>query len=224
MGEINTMKSSKIVPIQQPETAVVYTARILSVSDQDCVIDLSGARYPARIVFSCLVRPIANDLVLCALSSSGDYYVTAVAERGASQSMTVSFPDDVTVQSPSGSMQFLSSESVTIAASENFNCVSDQALHKSNAAVVNYDRLTASGTDLQSSFASIRIFSEFINTMSKQMLQKFKSYIRHSEQGDQVKAGNMTRQVKGLYSMDSEHTILVSKKDTKIDGERIHMG
>lgn len=218
------MKSSKIVPLQQPESAVVYMARVLSVSDKHCVIDLSGTHYSAQIVFSCLVRPIVNDMVMCVLSSDAEYYVTAVVEREASQSMTISFPEDVTIQSVSGSMNFLSSDSITMAASNNFNCLSNVALHKSKRAVINYDQLTATGSDLQSSFTSIRIFSDFITTLSKQVLQKFKSYIRHTEQSDQIKAGNMTRQVKGLYSMDSEYTILVSKKETKIDGEHIHMG
>ncbi|NOX93210.1 MAG: DUF3540 domain-containing protein, partial [Gammaproteobacteria bacterium] len=27
-----------------------------------------------------------------------------------------------------------------------------------------------------------------------------------------------------MYSMNSKYTVMVSKKDTKIDGERIHMG
>jgi len=34
----------------------------------------------------------------------------------------------------------------------------------------------------------------------------------------------MSRKVDGLYSMKSDTTLMVSKSDTKIDGERIHMG
>lgn len=218
------MKSSTLLKIQQPEAAVVYTARVLSVSDKVCEIDLSGTQFSAQVVFSCLVKPIVNDSVLCVFSSDGKYYITAVVERESSQSMTVSFPEDVTLQSPSGSMNFMSSESITMAASKKFNCISDEALHKSKSGVVNYDQLTASGSDLQSSYSSMHIFSNFIHTLSRQVLQKFKNYIRHTEESDQTKAGNMTRQVKGLYSMDSEHTILVSRKETKIDGQHIHMG
>jgi len=218
------MKPSKIVQLQQPESATVYTATVLSISDNCCVIDLSGTHYTAQVIFSCLVKPVKNDIVMCVQSVTGDYFVTGIVEREASQSMTVSFPENVTMQSVSGSMSFLSPDSITMAASKSFNCISDKALHKSNTAVVNYDQLTASGTDLQSSYSSIRIFSDLITTISKQVLQKFKNYIRQTEQSDQTKAGNMTRQVKGLYSMDSQHTILISKKDTKIDGEHIHMG
>ena len=60
--------------------------------------------------------------------------------------------------------------------------------------------------------------------MAKQLTERVKNYIRHTEDYDQVNAGQMTRKVDGLYAMDSRHTVMVSKKDTKIDGERIHMG
>jgi uncharacterized protein involved in type VI secretion and phage assembly len=48
--------------------------------------------------------------------------------------------------------------------------------------------------------------------------------IRHTESADQIKAGQMSHTVEDLYSMDSKYTIMVSKKDTKIDGEHIHIG
>ena len=210
MGEMNLMKTSPVFSLKQPQDAVVYTARVLSVSANDCQIDLAGTEYRARIVFSCLVRPIENDIVLCVLSTEGQYYVTAVAERHASQSMTISFPEDVTMQTAAGSMKFLSSDSLTLAASDSLNCVSQQVTHHSSSACVKYDQVVASGSDLKSSFSRMQIISDLVSTFSKQMLQKFRTYIRQSEQSDQVKAGNMTRQAKGLYTMDSEHTIMVS--------------
>ena len=60
--------------------------------------------------------------------------------------------------------------------------------------------------------------------MARQVIEKFKSYVRGTEDYDQVNAGQMMRKAKGLYSMDSEQTIMVSRKHTKIDGERIFMG
>lgn len=60
--------------------------------------------------------------------------------------------------------------------------------------------------------------------MAKQAIQKFNSYVRKSDISDQVQAAQMSRKVDGLYTMNSKHTILVSQKDTKIDGEHIHMG
>jgi len=60
--------------------------------------------------------------------------------------------------------------------------------------------------------------------MAKQVVNKFMTYMRHSENFDQVKAGDMTRSIEGLYSVNTKQTIMISKNDTKIDAERIHIG
>lgn len=219
------MKSSNVIPIQQHNRAVVHIAKVLSVADSKyCQIELSGSIYKAQVVFSCLVKPVIEDVVMCVLSESGDYYITSIIERLADQSITLSSPSDMTIQSLSGSINLCTTESVTIAASESINCISENTLHKSKNAVINFDDLTASGSAIQVSYSIIRVFSDMINIISKQVLQKFKNYIRQSEEMDQVKAGNMTRKVDGLYSMSSENAIILSEKDIKIDAEHIHMG
>jgi hypothetical protein len=39
-----------------------------------------------------------------------------------------------------------------------------------------------------------------------------------------IKAGQMTRCAEGLYAVDSDQTVMKSKKNTIIDGEKILMG
>ncbi len=219
------MKTSNVVSIPQPHHAVVYIATVRSVvNNTRCEIDLSGIRCQAQVTFSCLVKPVNEDIVMCVLSEAGDYYITGIVERKNDQSMALCFPDNVSMQSQSGSINLNSSKSVNIVAPENFNCLAKNALHKSETAVMKYDHLTASGGTIQASFSTLRVFSELINTISKQALHKVKNYMRHTEESDAVKSGNMTRASQGLYSMNSQHTIMLSKKDTKIDGEHIHMG
>lgn len=220
-----TMKSSKVVPFQQPNNAVVYTASVLAVDDDNyCEIELAGARVQALVTFSCLVRPVCDDVVMCVLSESGDYYIIGIIERRAGKSMSMSFPDDVTMQSLGGSINLHTAESVNIAAVDSINSVSNSVLHKCDKAVIDYDDLTISGTAMQASYSRISVFCQLMSTFSRQVLQKCKNYIRHSEESDLVRAGNMSRKAKGVYSMNSQHTIMSSKKDTKIDGEHIHMG
>jgi hypothetical protein len=188
------------------------------------VIDVAGVPHEAMVAFSCLVRPETNDIVMCSRHGSGIYYILGILERPDSNSMTLDFAGDTKLQIRSGSLSMFSNDSVSLMAANKINCISDRVIHKSREAIVDYNDVTAQGKNLQASFANIRIFSQLMSTMAKQVIDRFKSYIRHSEDFDQVKTAQMTREVAGLYSMDSRHTIMVSKKDTKIDGERIHMG
>ena len=118
----------------------------------------------------------------------------------------------------------LSSDSITVVATDKLNCFSDQTIHKSREAIVDYGNLTAKGSNLNASFKQVSLISNIINTIAKQVIAKAQNYIRHTEDYDQIKAGKMARNVSGLYSMNTKYTVMVSKKDTKIDGERIHMG
>ncbi len=213
-----------VSPIMEPQSLTSHHATVISVTGQSVVIDLAGIPKDACIAFSCLVRPEPNDIVICSQHESGMNYILGIIERPDHSELTLDFPGDTTLKSNSGSLSLLSGKSVNMMAADKISCLSDQVIHKSRNAVVDYNELTAQGESMQASFTNIRVFSHLISTMAKQVIDKFRSYIRHCEESDMVKAGQMTRDVSGLYSMDSKYTVMVSKKDTKIDGERIHMG
>ena len=224
MGEKMNQKSAKVVPLMEPMETTVQNGKILSVSDRKAVVNISGVALPAQVAFSCLVQPVQGDLVLCVQNEAGTYYIIGIIERQEKQDITLSFPADATMLAQEGSLSMVSGESVTLASGDRLNCLSEQVVHKSRHAVVDYDELTARGTNLQASFKTVRLISGMINTMAKHAIEKFRSFIRHTEDSDQVNAGQMTRKTNGLYSMDSKHTVMVSKKGTKIDGEQIYMG
>jgi hypothetical protein len=224
MGQAMKAEYTKVTPITEPETSAIYNAKVSSVTDDSIVVDIAGIPYRAAIAFSCLVRPEPADVVMCAKDESGIYYILGVLARPGEQSMMIDLSADTTVRTRKGSLSVISGTSLNLFAGRKINCVSDQVIHKSREAMFDYEDVTAHGKNLNASFASISVLSDLMSSMARQVIDRFKSYIRHSEEFDQVKAGQMTREVKGMYSMDSRYTIMVSKKDTKIDGERIHMG
>ncbi|MBW1841497.1 MAG: DUF3540 domain-containing protein [Deltaproteobacteria bacterium] len=223
-------KTKKVVSLMEPTESMefggeaVRNGRVVSVSGKKAVVEMSGVTLPAHVAFSCLVQPIPGDLVLCTRTETGAHFILGIIERPGKQDMTLSFPADATMLAQEGSLSMVSGESVTLASGDRLNCFSKQAVHKSREAVVDFDELTARGTNLQANFKTIHLISRMVNTMARQVIQKVKNYIRHTEDYDQVKAGQMTRKTDGLYSMDSKHTVMVSRKGTKIDGERIYMG
>lgn len=191
------------------------SARVVSVDGREVLAELDGNIEHARVAFSCVVRPIAGDLVMCGQADNGAFYILGILERAGSQDMDLTFPAGASV---------VARKSITLTAGEGLNCIADQTIHKSREAVVDYERCIARGTDLQASFGTLRLVGRIVNTIARQCITRAKNYIRHTADYDQVKTGQMSREVDGLYCMSSKHTVMVSKKDTKIDGERIHMG
>lgn len=217
-------ENSRVHPIFEPVPSAICQATVLAVADESIDLDVAGIKQSALAAFSCLVRPEPNDVVMFCRNASGINYVLGIIERPGEKNMNIELPGDATLRTRSGSLSMISSTSVNLLAGNRISCISDQAIHKSREAIIDYTDVTARGESMQASFTDIRVFSDLMCTMAKQVIDRFKCYIRHTNDYDQVKAGQMTREVSGLYSMDSRHTIMVSKKDTKIDGERIHMG
>ena len=217
-------ESTDTVPVVEPAVSSVQNGRIVSLSGGRALIDIRGIIEEAQVAFSCLVQPLSGDLVICTKTETGMHYILGIVERPGKQNMTISFPADAALLAEDGSLGVVSGKSVTLAAGEKLNCFSDQVIHKSREAAVNYEELTAKGTNLQASYKTVSLISRLVTTIAGQCVQRMKNFIRQTKGSDQVTAGQMTRNAEGLFSLDSKHTVLVSKKDTKIDGERIHMG
>jgi len=76
-----SMKMGKVVPLMEETEPAIKNARVISVSEKGVAISISGITKIAQVAFSCLVRPIAEDLVLCAKNETGLYYILSIIER-----------------------------------------------------------------------------------------------------------------------------------------------
>lgn len=219
------MKSSakNIIPIHSNTKPDIMTGSVVSVVSDEININLAGDLKKAKKAFSCIIDPEPDDIIICTENNNGMVFILGIIERPNSKKMNISFPSDAQIQAKKGKLSINSNDNVTIA-SKDVNFFSNKVIHKSQEAVVAYDNITANGNELQANYKTVRLISNLINTMAKQVIDRFKGYIRSTEDNDMVKAGQMTRRADGLYSMDSKHTIMNSKKSTKIDGEKILMG
>ena len=213
----------KVIPIHSNNKPAVRIGSVISVISDEIIINMAGGTIKAKKAFSCIIDPEPDDIIICTENENGAAYILGIIERPATQKMSLSFPSDTRIQVKQGSLNITSMDSVTIA-SKDLNCFSKRVIHKSPEAIVSYEHITANGNELQASFKTVRLISNLINTMAKQVIDKFKGYIRSTEDNDMVKAGQMARQAHGVYSMDSKHTIMKSKKSTIIDGDKILMG
>lgn len=213
----------KVIPIHSNDESTTRTGVVISADTEAMSVDLSGKIIQAKKMFSCLVDPEPGDIVLCTQNENGLVYILGIIERPVSKKMNVTFPCDTQIMTRQGNLNIVSPKAVTIASNQ-VSCFSQQAIHKSRNAVISYDNITASGTELQASFKTVRLISHLINTMASQVIDKFKGYVRCTKENDMVKAGQLTRSAERLYAVDSKHTMMKSRKTTIIDGEKILMG
>jgi hypothetical protein len=213
MGQIMNLPADNIVPIS-PSSANNVSGRILNIQDGHIHIEYQGQIINAQKAFSCLVEPVLGDTVLFCQDQHQQAYVIAILQREEEGSMHLQLSPNTTLAS---------SKKLTLQ-SEQINQLSVKSLQKTNEVTLEFQQGLIKGEKLHSHIRHIHSISDLISTMAKQAIQKFNTYVRKSETSDQVQAAQMGRKVDGLYTMNSKHTIMVSQKDTKIDGEHIHMG
>jgi hypothetical protein len=157
---------------------------------------------------------MVDDIVLVSKDQHQQAYVIAILQRNDETQMQVQLAPDTTLTS---------SKKLTLH-SEQINQLSQKSLQKTGEATIDFQQGLIKGEKLHSHIRHIHSISDLISTMAKQAIQKFNTYVRKTDTSDQVQAAQMGRKVDGLYTMNSKHTIMVSQKETKIDGEHIHMG
>ncbi len=212
-------KSLETTGVKLEQTKVGQTNNL-----KEVIINLEGEEKTAKVSFSCLVAPQVNDSVLIASNEKGEYFVLSILERSeSSQEMTLAFPDTANLVSASGAINLLSTESISMT-TQSLNSVAHNSVYKSAQTIVDFEELTAKGKSATVSIPNMRILADNISTVAKQAVQKFANYVRRTESFDKVQAGQMNRNVDGLFSVDTKYTVMLSDKDTKIDAERIHMG
>lgn len=204
---------SKIVSMIQPNQSQ-RTAKVLA-AGADLTLLWAGATIKAKTAVSCLLQPDVGDKVLLEFDDENQAYVLAILDRETVSESSLLLPNNTRVKAK---------ESLILESEESISLASKAYSQSSESLAVKFDQAAISGKKLHSNIELLHSVSRIMSQVASQAVQKFKSYVRKTEESDQVQAAHMARQVSGLYNMQSKHTILVSEKDTKIDGEHIHMG
>lgn len=223
------MTAAKIKPLPaatdkpKAKSPGIKNGVVLGVALDHFLVDVAGDRVKAKKAFSCFLEPEPRDRVICSRDESGTLYILGILERTEAKNARVYFPGDADLVTPNGAINIRSKTSLFFM-SRDMGFFSKKTTHRSQKAFVAYDEVAAAGSIFEASYNNIKLVSQMINTMAQQVIQRFRGYMRNTEANDQVRSGQMNRRCDGMYTMDSKYTVMVSSKDTKIDGERIHMG
>lgn len=212
-------QAENIIPIQnnlvsEDIATSNVSAFIREINAGDVLIEYKNELIKATPAFSCFIQPMINDQVLVSFDQHQQAFIIAILKREHADQMTMELPAKTTINSR---------EQITLT-SQSISQLAQKQVNKSSEYVTEFDRAIIKGNSLHSHIGHLHTISDVISTMAKQAIQKFSSYVRKSDTSDQVQAAQMSRKIDGLYSMNSKHTIMTSQKDTKIDGEHIHMG
>jgi len=206
-----------------PHQVSVRKAVVKSTKGKEAIIKLeaSATLHLAKVSFSCLIAPEPGDIVLSMADETGTFYILSIIERlEGKDTATLSLPENTVLNSP-GSISLMAGKVVNLISSEQLNCISTKALHKSRETLIQSEEITAKGQQLSGYFQKLNLVSTFVHTFSERFIRKTISYIRKTDSDDQVSAKQMIRHAEGLYSLKADVTMMKSDKDTFIDGDHV---
>ena len=219
------MQTEKITAIHADNQIQILSGMVESIDEEKHIRILGhDGHTSATMAFSCLVEPIANDVVLYSINERLECHVLSVIERPDSNTTSLAFPGDVVFKAANGKLNLHAKQNLDISSEREINMVTEEYSLMSKKALFSIDNLRTVGSTLVSNIKNVCTFSESIESVADRLVQKLKSSIRMVEGTDQTKARDVITTVKNLYTLRSRQSAILAKKDMKIDAERIHMG
>ncbi len=174
---------------------------------------------------SCLVDPEIGDLVLVSISDLGHGYVLAVLEKEPGAKTKIRFEADVDLSAPAGKVGINSKDGIDLASAKDVNVLATEVSVNAGKAEANLKETYVRSGSVETSFGTVRVLADAIDTIVANFTQRAKQSLRVVEGLDHVRTGFMNYVAKKSMTLRGEEfSQLTSKKDVHIDGERINIG
>jgi hypothetical protein len=198
---------------------------VVSVSGDRCAIELADhSRLDARTAVSCLVQPIAGDLVLVSgTEHAAAHYVLAVLERTESEPIKVRAPDGLEISAPGGSLSL---------------GVDGVALSTDREATISASTLRLGATDMQLVFNELAAYGRQIVARTETMqaigrhasvvLERLHSRLQRAykvvSEIEHNSVKHLNYQVTDTLSMHCKNGIVTAEELIKLDGKLVQLG
>lgn len=210
---------------QQREQGVYQEyARVVGVTGEQFELRSLEGAYRARQAVSCLLTPKIGDQVLVAFNSGGDAYVLAILEREDRTAHQIELKGEVQLRVRQGRLKITSQEGLDLASARDIRTMSEDVNINAVKGRVSLHEGWFQGGFMRVQVGNLKWLADSVEGMVERLTQRVKRLYRTVEEFEQVRAGRVDYLVRKLLSFRSRYTVMTSKEDVKVDGERIHIG
>ena len=218
------MYAEKLTAFKANESIRIEYGTVQDVSGDEYAIKTCAGVFSASCAFSCVIRPEAGDRVICSRDEYSHCCILSIIERPTGNDASVSFPGNVNINAPHGSVTIAGDQGLQLTSAKSLNMIAGDLNVAAGKGIVNVADVMAIGNQFTGNISKIRIFADTIDSVAERLSQKLRNSFRMIEGVDQTRAGEVLTTVKNLFSLRSRQSAMLAKKDMKIDAERIHMG
>ncbi|MES5486705.1 DUF3540 domain-containing protein [Bradyrhizobium sp. INPA03-11B] len=191
-----------------------HTARVVSVNDDGTAVevDVAGARHTATVAVGCLVRPIAQDVVLL-FSVAEQAFVLTVLERTDSSWGTVGLPGDRRMS--------IDGETITIAARQRISLRADSIDLQAKLFAVLANKGTWIGKLYTLIADRLRSSAGIQEASADSLTIKAVERVAVIERIDSLQTETQAIKVTGIASETAHSKVIAVSEDLRLDGKRV---
>jgi len=216
---------ANVTAMTQDTDASLEVTRISACDQQWFEIALPSERVWAERAFSCTVMPQVDDKVLISRQASGDCFILAILQRsGATQSMDMVFPGDVTLQSLEGKIAVNAGTDVVLNAGQRVAALSPELVFQAESTRLTSRQLDISGQKANLRVQEGRLYAGRLDSVVGALTQCAQTVSRKVEGIETLNVGAFFKTVRQTLTIRANHAVISSRHDMKMDAERIHMG
>jgi hypothetical protein len=138
--------------------------------------------------------------------------------------MKLAFPGNVAFQAKEGSIDLLTSQRLSLTSAQAIKVTSAEFSMNSLKMNVHSEEATVSGGKATSQWREVTSIATSFNLIVDSLTQRLKNSFKMVQGVDQQSSQNLLQTIGKTFSVRARDTVIIARKDVKIDGERIHMG
>jgi hypothetical protein len=198
--------------------------RILEAEGQTLRVRAAACDYDAKRAVSCLVEPVADDIVLVALAPNGAAYVLAVLEREEGAKATLSTDGDLELRQRHGRVTIAAQEGIDLIAAKDIRLVGQGLAINASEGNVVVNKLSFVGGLVRAEMDKVKLLAQTFDSVLDRFSQKARNAFRTVQETDQVRAERIDYSATSTMSLHGENALLTAEELVKVDGEQIHLG
>jgi hypothetical protein len=214
---------AKVLPITPAPQGHTEMATVQGGLGREFMVHGSMGVISVSLSFSCLVSPEAGDRVLLSCCA-GQSHILAIIERPNQDDMKLAFPGNVAFQAKEGSIDLLTSQRLSLTSAQAIKVTSAEFSMNSLKMNVHSEEATVSGGKATSQWREVTSIATSFNLIVDSLTQRLKNSFKMVQGVDQQSSQNLLQTIGKTFSVRARDTVIIARKDVKIDGERIHMG
>jgi hypothetical protein len=188
-------------------------------------VEFEGACATATRTVSCLVEPLAGDMVLLSSPATDKlWFILAVVDRQGIHETVLSADGDLALRLPSGKLDLATRDGAAITSAGEVDIAAPRLLVNTLDTSVISDKLALSARAASITAAGLSIAADAIDTVAERISERVKRVYRKVEELDQLRAFCVDYLAKGTVRIHSKHTVVSADEAAKIDAKNVYLG